>query len=170
MDRNLKCQLCGKKLRVSPNCPCTLGEHLLAQHPDVDLTFYSSLEDLSYWKSYPQKKRDRGSKVLSCRKKSSLKVTKNASNGIYKTTVETWNPSQMKMECPRCQKQDKPCIRSNKNRASRNYLKALCMLSCWPVCFLPFAAKRNNVVELYCKYCRCVIAEYNRATGALLFK
>ncbi|CAH1099839.1 unnamed protein product [Psylliodes chrysocephalus] len=45
MDYYLKCELCGEELQV--NCTCPLGKHLLEHHPDVDLTFFSSYEDLT---------------------------------------------------------------------------------------------------------------------------
>ncbi|CAG9836612.1 unnamed protein product [Diabrotica balteata] len=139
MDHHLKCQLCGEKLQVTSNCLCTLGEHLLAKHPDVELTFFTSLENLLSWKL------DLGEKAR----------------------VETWKPAQLELACPQCRKKGQPSMRRHKNKFTNTSLGAFCMLSCWPACFLPFIVQKKSIVELYCKNCGTFLGEYNRATGTL---
>ncbi|CAG9836613.1 unnamed protein product [Diabrotica balteata] len=170
MDHHLKCQLCGEKLQVTSNCLCTLGEHLLAKHPDVELTFFTSLENLLSWKlDLGEKARECNRKVISCRKLSAVKITKSSRSGSggYKTTVETWKPAQLELACPQCRKKGQPSMRRHKNKFTNTSLGAFCMLSCWPACFLPFIVQKKSIVELYCKNCGTFLGEYNRATGTL---
>ncbi|XP_060535421.1 uncharacterized protein LOC132707542 [Cylas formicarius] len=115
MDQ-LTCQICGDKLAFNPECPCSLGEHLLSRHPELEMAHFSR-EDLFCRCSSERIPQDHAPK-----KKPSPSVrfrTKSRSGqALFKTTVETWRPGPRMVTCPQCNYLERPCIRKQRNRVS----------------------------------------------------
>ncbi|XP_018566490.1 lipopolysaccharide-induced tumor necrosis factor-alpha factor homolog [Anoplophora glabripennis] len=161
MERYLICQICGEKLPFDPVCTCTLGEHLVKNHPDAEMTHFI-VEDTS---------------LCGCGRESTssssegLYSTADAAVGnksaVFKTTIETWKPGPLNVICPLCGKEDRPCIRKQRNKVAYTQFGALCMVTCWPICFLPFLMSQSSTIHLYCRHCGALIGEYNRQTGTL---
>ncbi|XP_030766133.1 lipopolysaccharide-induced tumor necrosis factor-alpha factor-like [Sitophilus oryzae] len=86
---------------------------------------------------------------------------------VYKTTVETWKPGPLRVTCPRCKYVDRPCVRQKRNRVAYSPIGALCLLVCWPVCFLPFLMSEGSQIQLFCKRCGAFLGEYDRKTGQM---
>ncbi|KAG5892930.1 hypothetical protein JTB14_006244 [Gonioctena quinquepunctata] len=170
MEYNLKCQLCGKEICVTPETPSALGEHLLQNHPDVELTFFSCEEDGD--SKAKCCKRHSKRKVHKVRKLSKMSTSIHRSvparkKNIYKTTVETWGSGPFKVICPKCKRKARPCIRKQKNKVAHTCLGAFFMMTCWPICFLPFLLPNAGSVDFFCRHCGTYLGEYNKATGTL---
>ncbi|KAJ8970702.1 hypothetical protein NQ317_000600 [Molorchus minor] len=89
-------------------------------------------------------------------------TTKKADN-----RVETWKPGPVEVTCPECCYTGRPCIRKQRNKVAYSSFGALCMLTCWPLCFLPFLMPEGSKIHLYCKNCGTFLGEYSRKTGEL---
>ncbi|KAJ8956988.1 hypothetical protein NQ318_012153, partial [Aromia moschata] len=167
----LKCQICGEKLTFNPYCPCSLGEHLIKKHPELRMTHFS-IENTTTCscctcveETNNKFKGPASAKMGGCPPKRGKPPDNKG--GVYKTTVETWRPGPLKVTCPVCNQEDRPCIRKQRNKVAYSSLGALCMLSCWPLCFLPFLMPGGSKIQLYCKHCGTYLGEYNRKTGQL---
>ncbi|XP_050300910.1 uncharacterized protein LOC126739323 isoform X3 [Anthonomus grandis grandis] len=153
----LICQICGEKFKFNPECPCTLGEHLIQKHPNLAMTHFSGNDFCCCGSTSSSKKFPVCPKTglrCSCpdvRAKSQDKFGK--SKCIFKTSVETWRPGPLRVTCPHCSAIDRPCIRRQRNRVAYSPLGALCLLVCWPVCFLPFLMPESSQIQLFCKKC-----------------
>ncbi|VEN37502.1 unnamed protein product [Callosobruchus maculatus] len=110
----------------------------------------------------------------SCSRSNCPEFNNRSSNGLnkgahaFRTTVESWNSSTLKVKCPKCNVTDRPCIRKQKNKIATSSVGAFCMNTCWPICFMPFLMPQSSTLDLYCKHCGFFMGEYNRATGKLL--
>ncbi|KAJ8925112.1 hypothetical protein NQ315_001293, partial [Exocentrus adspersus] len=191
-ERYLICQLCGDKLPFNPICTCSLGEHLVKKHPGVDMTHFV-VEDSSFCDCDSDSVQGKstntstiivqecfvgvessamastaGGGSLSSRSRLMGLCKRRADNKeMFKTTVETWKPGPMRIICPACGKEDRPCIRKQRNKVAYTQLGAMCMVSCWPICFLPFLMPQASDIHLYCKHCGAFVGEYDRKTGNL---
>ncbi|KAH1002346.1 uncharacterized protein LOC109535911 [Dendroctonus ponderosae] len=167
MDASLVCQICGEKLAFNPECPCTLGEHLIRKHPNVEMTHFST-EDLCCCSSSSKKLPPCPRTGLPCScetfAKPKIQLTPKC---VFKTTVETWKPGPLRVMCPQCANLDRPCIRRQRNRVAYSPLGALCLLVCWPVCFLPFLMPQSSQIQLFCKQCGAFLGEYDRKSGRM---
>ncbi|XP_023024470.2 uncharacterized protein, partial [Leptinotarsa decemlineata] len=145
--------------------PLRVGEHLLEHHPDEELTFFSCEEDESEKSrkccKCPSKTKK---KIIKVRNLNRLSISKRS---LFKTTVETWKPGPVKVICPKCKINDRPCIRKQRNKVAYTALGAFFILTCWPLCFIPFLMPKGSTVDLFCKHCGNYLGEYNRATGSL---
>ncbi|CAH1170274.1 unnamed protein product [Phaedon cochleariae] len=166
MEYQLKCQLCGEQFNVNPKCPHPLGEHLLKKHPGIELTFFTIEDDCDTKCCKCNRKKTSRNKCLFKIPSKSIVPPKKRSS-IFKTTVESWKPGPVKIICPKCRRKDRPCIRKQRNKVAYSSLGAFCMLTCWPICFLPFLIPNGSVLELFCKHCGTLLGEYDRKTGTI---
>ncbi|CAG9769903.1 unnamed protein product [Ceutorhynchus assimilis] len=167
MDAYLICQICGEKLSFNPECPCTLGEHLIRKHPRVEMTHFSNdnfcVCSSNSSKQKLKKKCPKSDLPCDCTyfEKPRRKTC------IFKTSVETWKPGPLRVSCPHCGALARPCIRRQRNRVAYSPLGAFCLLVCWPVCFLPFLMPESSQIQLFCKECGAFLGEYDRKSGRM---
>ncbi|CAH1986167.1 unnamed protein product [Acanthoscelides obtectus] len=86
----------------------------------------------------------------------------------FKTTVESWSSSTLKVKCPKCSVTDRPRIRRQKIKVATSPVGAFCLNACWPICFMPFLMSKPSTLDIYCRHCGFFMGEYDRATGRLL--
>ncbi|KAF7267725.1 uncharacterized protein LOC143203915 [Rhynchophorus ferrugineus] len=162
MESALVCQICGQKLSFNPGCPCSLGEHMLRKHPHLEMGHFSN-QDICNCCSVSSKNRPLCSRTQLPCLCSSFEKPRKPKPTVFKTTVESWKPGPLRVTCPRCQHLDRPCIRHQRNRISRSALGALCLLLCWPVCFM----SESSRIHLFCRRCHAFMGEYDRKTGRM---
>ncbi|KAL1516819.1 hypothetical protein ABEB36_000671 [Hypothenemus hampei] len=172
MDKCLICQICGKELPFNPKCPCTLGGHMLRKHPQVIMTHFSKENLLcccSSTRSSENKFKHPCPKTgLPCRcaiNEPPPSINKKIRPRCkFETSVETWKPGPLRVICPHCFNIDRPCIRIQRNRVAYSPLGALCLLVCWPICFMPFMMSQTQI-SLFCKKCGAFLGEYDQKSG-----
>ncbi|EFA00248.1 hypothetical protein TcasGA2_TC003077 [Tribolium castaneum] len=143
---------------------CTLGEHLLKNHPEVSMTHFvmENCEDLSNSKTSNKSKhrRSNASEIL--------KRTNKRNNNLYKTTVESWCPGSRPLQCPKCGNTDQPYIRKQRNKIAYNSLGAFFLLGCWPLCFLPMLMCGGTNTIICCRKCGYCFGTYDKKKGKLI--
>nr|CAH7724407.1 unnamed protein product [Callosobruchus chinensis] len=170
MGTYLRCAICGLKIPVDSHCMCPLGDHFIQEHPEAGVNFYTNDKEI---KEIARKEMDIQERK-SCSRANCPEYNNRSSNELnkdahaFRTTVESWNSSTLKVRCPKCNVTDKPCIRKQKNKLATSPVGAFFMNTCWPICFMPFLMPHSSTLDLYCKHCGFFMGEYNRATGKLL--
>ncbi|KAK4877624.1 hypothetical protein RN001_010130 [Aquatica leii] len=46
-------------------------------------------------------------------------------------------------------------------------LGAICLLGCWPLCFLPFMLGGSNIMNIHCKGCGQYLGTFDRKSGRM---
>ncbi|XP_043591653.1 uncharacterized protein LOC122571663 isoform X1 [Bombus pyrosoma] len=67
--------------------------------------------------------------------------------------VDTWKSHDEKKLCPRCQKEAIPTLHARGDKLTTSHIGALCLLGCWPLCFVPLIMKRSKKVRMICPLC-----------------
>ncbi|XP_066249089.1 uncharacterized protein [Euwallacea similis] len=169
MDTSLYCQICGETFSFNPECLQTLGEHLLLKHPNVEVIHFFNNNLCHCHSSSSGNNLSTGPRTSMPCKFQSLHKPKDrlTSKCFFKTTVETWKPGPLKVVCPYCSALDRPCIHRQRNKVAYSPIGALCLLVCWPVCFMPFLMPESSQIQLFCKKCGAFLGEYDRKTGRM---
>nr|XP_012135939.1 PREDICTED: lipopolysaccharide-induced tumor necrosis factor-alpha factor isoform X1 [Megachile rotundata] len=68
-------------------------------------------------------------------------------------TVDTWKSHSEKKLCPRCKKEAVPTLHARGDKLTTSHIGALCLLGCWPLCFVPLMMKRAKKVRMICPLC-----------------
>ncbi|KAH8233076.1 hypothetical protein KR026_003880 [Drosophila bipectinata] len=84
----------------------------------------------------------------------------------YKTTINRWTPTDGFIFCPRCGCCRRPLVKSSSEMVSTGCCVA-CIVSCWPLCFLPCLLSPDNREYLYCSNCRAFLGLYDRETNCV---
>ncbi|XP_058455211.1 uncharacterized protein LOC131432743 [Malaya genurostris] len=82
-------------------------------------------------------------------------------NMLYKTTVASWRPARARLICQRCGQSRYPTIRSSANRYAKSTYGAVCIMSCWPFCFLPCLFTAPTKHHLHCSSCGAYLGVYD---------
>ncbi|XP_044269987.1 uncharacterized protein LOC123014778 isoform X2 [Tribolium madens] len=163
------CRICGNSIVCKDGNMCTLGEHLLKNHPEISMTHFvmENCEDVSNSKT--------SNKTSAVLKKTSelLKGCKTNGNNkrnknLYKTTVESWRPGSKSIQCPKCGNTDQPYIRKQRNKVAYNSLGAFFLLGCWPLCFLPMLMCGGTNTIICCRKCGYCFGTYDKKKGKLI--
>ncbi|XP_043591654.1 uncharacterized protein LOC122571663 isoform X2 [Bombus pyrosoma] len=67
--------------------------------------------------------------------------------------LDTWKSHDEKKLCPRCQKEAIPTLHARGDKLTTSHIGALCLLGCWPLCFVPLIMKRSKKVRMICPLC-----------------
>ncbi|XP_054738755.1 uncharacterized protein LOC129244885 isoform X1 [Anastrepha obliqua] len=86
---------------------------------------------------------------------------------LYRTSIEKWRPANGTLFCPNCGANRRPLIRTQTERSSSNSCCAVCILGCWPFCFLPFLVPSDNKEYLHCSNCKAFLGLYDRANNCV---
>ncbi|XP_017474758.1 PREDICTED: uncharacterized protein LOC108365273 [Rhagoletis zephyria] len=86
---------------------------------------------------------------------------------LYRTSIEKWRPATGTIYCPKCGANRRPLIRTQTERSSNNSCCAVCILGCWPFCFLPFLLPNDNKEYLHCSNCKTFLGLYDRANNCV---
>ncbi|KAB0796001.1 hypothetical protein PPYR_10062 [Photinus pyralis] len=141
-----KCRLCGDALLYTPSKVANLGEHLYCGHSKASLTNFSIEHATSL---------------------SNSSLDSSITKRMYKTTVETWKPGIAVLTCPSCGKTGHPIVRKQQNKITHSSLGAICLLGCWPLCFLPFMLGGSNTMNIHCKFCGQYLGTFDRKSGRM---
>ncbi|KAF5278104.1 hypothetical protein FQR65_LT03620 [Abscondita terminalis] len=144
MGSVVKCRLCGDSVSYTSSQVAQLGEHLFKTHPKQSVANFTL---------------DNG--------KSTESLTASEKYRMYKTTVETWKPGISVLSCPACGKTGRPIVRKQQNKIAHSSVGAICLLGCWPLCFLPFMLGGSNVMNIHCKFCGQYLGTFDRKTGRM---
>ncbi|XP_022907863.1 uncharacterized protein [Onthophagus taurus] len=157
-----KCQICGEQLCYKPDDVNAFGRHLLEKHHEEPITHFS-------FGGIPQTENKNvcECKCEHCSCSCNTDKRKRGHKKAYKTTVESWKQGAVAQECPNCGKVGLPLIRKQRNKVSRNSFGTLCLVGCWPLCFLPFLLGGSDVMYLFCQECGYFLGTYNRKDGRI---
>ncbi|CAH1986168.1 unnamed protein product [Acanthoscelides obtectus] len=141
-----------------------MGDHFIQEHPDAGVNFYTNDKEI-------QDREVR--KRVSCSRANCPELNNKTYNDLhiptsFKTTVESWSSSTLKVKCPKCSVTDRPRIRRQKIKVATSPVGAFCLNACWPICFMPFLMSKPSTLDIYCRHCGFFMGEYDRATGRLL--
>ncbi|GJQ70751.1 hypothetical protein Trydic_g683 [Trypoxylus dichotomus] len=149
-----KCKICGEQLSYEPDDITAFGKHLIEKHNEQITHF--------------QFTGNGAPEVCECGCTCGCNCkTKKISKKAYKTTVETWRQGVIPQECPNCGMTGHPLIRKQRNKVSRNSFGTLCLVGCWPLCFLPFLLSGSDTMYLFCQECGYFLGTYDRKTGRI---
>ncbi|XP_024944059.1 uncharacterized protein LOC107271064 isoform X2 [Cephus cinctus] len=72
---------------------------------------------------------------------------------IFSTKVETWKWHSRRLLCPSCNQESAPLISVKQHKFTSSHLGALCLLGCWPLCFMPLTTSRDKRTRMVCPVC-----------------
>ncbi|XP_055838912.1 uncharacterized protein LOC129906942 [Episyrphus balteatus] len=81
---------------------------------------------------------------------------------MYKTSIEKWRPAKGMIYCPKCGAHKKPIIKSRSEKLSYSTVGAACILTCWPLCFLPCFFQGPSRDYLHCAECHNFLGMYDK--------
>ncbi|KAH8400927.1 hypothetical protein KR009_001826, partial [Drosophila setifemur] len=84
----------------------------------------------------------------------------------YKASIERWAPTEGLIFCPSCGCSRRPMVKAASELVNTGCCAA-CVISCWPLCFLPCLLSPENREYLYCSNCRCFLGIYDRDTNCV---
>ncbi|KXJ83840.1 hypothetical protein RP20_CCG027813 [Aedes albopictus] len=79
----------------------------------------------------------------------------------YRTTVETWRPGGMRIQCPACGRSRIPVVRAPSEHESSSSMWSSFLMCCWPFWCLPCCFPRPKREYLYCSGCDAYLAMYD---------
>ncbi|KAI8038511.1 uncharacterized protein LOC128254573 [Drosophila gunungcola] len=79
----------------------------------------------------------------------------------YRASIERWAPVEGRIFCPCCACSRRPLIKAATEIMDSGCC-ASCLLTCWPLCFLPCLQSADNREYLYCSNCRTFLGIYDR--------
>ncbi|XP_063911443.1 uncharacterized protein LOC135128464 [Zophobas morio] len=179
MECTATCRICGVKISCKDGNLFSLGEHLLSNHPEIDINHYimencEGLGDSRTGTKGQKKNLNKCSLASSLLKKSStfIKSRRRALGGdkknLYKTTIESWRPGVNQLTCPKCGNAEQPYIRKQRNKVAYNSLGAFFLLGCWPLCFLPMLMSGGSNTIICCRKCGYCFGTYDKKKGKLI--
>ncbi|XP_033252050.1 uncharacterized protein LOC117191242 [Drosophila miranda] len=80
----------------------------------------------------------------------------------YRASIEHWSPLDGVIYCPSCSCNRRPLIKSRTEVITNHGCAASCVISCWPLCFLPCLLPPENREYLYCSNCKTFLGIYDR--------
>ncbi|XP_076672083.1 uncharacterized protein LOC143371100 [Andrena cerasifolii] len=95
-----------------------------------------------------------------CSVRTSCNTGKSEPRKVYATRVDTWKSHNEKKVCPRCQNEAVPTLHARGDKLTTSHIGALCLLGCWPLCFVPLMMKRAKKVRMICPMCGYVYGSF----------
>lgn len=92
--------------------------------------------------------------------------TEQVRQGRYKASIERWVPTDGFIYCPRCGCSRRPLVKAA-SEIGNSGCCAACIVSCWPLCFLPCLLSPDNREYLYCMNCRTFLGIYDRENNCI---
>ncbi|XP_076397459.1 uncharacterized protein LOC105661910 isoform X2 [Megachile rotundata] len=150
------CPVCDK--RVSDRGRDTYGllNHIREFHPKRSNQYLIQIfsRNRTSFAKYQEKESRAASKQLTS--KGSVRTgnsRKSEPRKVYATRVDTWKSHSEKKLCPRCKKEAVPTLHARGDKLTTSHIGALCLLGCWPLCFVPLMMKRAKKVRMICPLC-----------------
>ncbi|XP_076647573.1 uncharacterized protein LOC143356072 [Halictus rubicundus] len=144
------CPVCDKRVSDKREDTCTLLAHIRKSHPKRSCQYL------------PQKLRKPSKRTTS--KNSSVtgdsSIRTNEARKVYATRVDTWKSHNEKKVCPQCKKEAVPTLHARGDKLTTSHIGALCLLGCWPLCFVPLMMKRAKKVRMICPLCGYVYGSF----------
>ncbi|SPP72872.1 uncharacterized protein LOC117582235 [Drosophila guanche] len=88
--------------------------------------------------------------------------TPNGRRQCYRASIERWIPVDGCLYCPSCGTSRRPVVKSRTEVITSTGCAASCVISCWPLCFLPCLVPPENREYLYCSNCKTFLGIYDR--------
>lgn len=86
---------------------------------------------------------------------------------VYATRVDTWKSHNEKKICPRCLNEAVPTLHARGDKLTTSHIGALCLLGCWPLCFVPLIMKRAKKVRMFCPLCGYMYGSFQYKNAGL---
>ncbi|XP_017755227.1 PREDICTED: uncharacterized protein LOC108547288 [Eufriesea mexicana] len=139
------CPVCDKRVSSKGKDTNGLLAHIRKSHPKHS-SYYLSQEE----------KETKATPVTTdpnCTYNTDCNTRKTEPKKIYATRVDTWKSHNEKKTCPRCRKEAVPTLHARGDKLTTSHVGALCLLGCWPLCFVPLIMKRARKVRMICPLC-----------------
>ncbi|CAL7933674.1 unnamed protein product [Xylocopa violacea] len=139
------CPVCDKRVSDKGKDTNGLLAHIRKSHPKRSSQYLSWEEE----KSKVTAKRT-ASKYFG---RAGRNVKKDEPRKVYATRVDTWKSHNEQKVCPRCQNKAVPTLHTRGDKLTTSHIGALCLLGCWPLCFVPLIMRRAKKVRMICPLC-----------------
>ncbi|XP_031847015.1 uncharacterized protein LOC116433254 [Nomia melanderi] len=154
------CPVCDKRVSDKGEDTCTLLAHIRKSHPKRSRHCSVQGEE--------EESRKPSNRITS---KSSVRTDGNVKTSeprkVYATRVDTWKAHNEKKVCPQCKKETVPTLHARGDKLTTSHIGALCLLGCWPLCFVPLMMKRAKKVRMICPLCGYVYGSYQYKNAGL---
>ncbi|XP_033324565.1 uncharacterized protein LOC117219490 [Megalopta genalis] len=147
------CPVCDKRVSDKGEDTCTLLAHIRKSHPKRSCQYLPECE-----KEVSKKSSKRVSSKNSVRTGSNVRT--NEPKKVYATRVDTWKSHNEMKICPKCKKEAVPTLHARGDKLTTSHIGALCLLGCWPLCFVPLMMKRAKKVRMICPLCGYVYGSF----------
>ncbi|XP_017794502.1 PREDICTED: uncharacterized protein LOC108576093 [Habropoda laboriosa] len=138
------CPVCDKRLSDKERDTYGLLKHIRKSHPKQCKQYLCQEEE-------PRKTSKQIVSMYSQKKECSSR--KNEPRKVYATRVDTWKSHNEKKVCPRCRREAVPTLHARGDKLTTSHIGALCLLGCWPLCFVPLMMKRAKKFRMICPLC-----------------
>ncbi|XP_076622940.1 uncharacterized protein LOC143342693 [Colletes latitarsis] len=137
------CPVCDKRVSDKGEDTYELLAHIRKSHPKRSSQYL------------PQKQESRVTKRATSKSSAATdcNAKKNEQRKVYATRVDTWKSHNEKKLCPQCHKEAIPTLHARGDTVTTSHIGALCLLGCWPLCFVPLMMKRAKKVRMICPLC-----------------
>ncbi|XP_022233152.2 uncharacterized protein LOC111081405 [Drosophila obscura] len=135
------------------------AERYIAKHPSSGLSGGSKAEG-SEKQSGSGKQRE--CEAAKAKANAKAKAKANNRRQCYRASIERWTPVDGSIYCPSCGCNRRPVVKSRTEVITSHGCAASCVISCWPLCFLPCLVPPENREYLYCCNCKSFLGIYDR--------
>ncbi|XP_068967617.1 uncharacterized protein [Bombus flavifrons] len=147
------CPVCDKRVSNRGKDTSGLLAHIRKSHPKRSNQYL--IQETEESKVTPKQ-----TSVSKCIDTTDSNTRKTEQRKIYATRVDTWKSHDEKKLCPRCQKEAIPTLHARGDKLTTSHIGALCLLGCWPLCFVPLIMKRSKKVRMICPLCGYIYGSF----------
>ncbi|XP_054010887.1 uncharacterized protein LOC128893719 [Hylaeus anthracinus] len=153
------CPVCDRRVSEKGGDTYGLLAHIRESHPKSSRQYFPQEE---------KKEESRAtSKRLTPKSAARTCAKKNEPKKVYATRVDTWKSHNETKLCPRCQKEAVPTLHARGDKLTTSHIGALCLLGCWPLCFVPLMMKRAKKVRMICPLCGYTYGSFQYENASL---
>ncbi|XP_034185373.1 uncharacterized protein LOC117606694 [Osmia lignaria lignaria] len=145
------CPVCDKRVSDKGRDTYGLLAHIREFHPKHSNQFFTQEKES---RTVSKQTTSKGSLRTGCTNR------KSEPRKVYATRVDTWKSHNEKKLCPRCKKEAVPTLHARGDKLTTSHIGALCLLGCWPLCFVPLMMKRAKKVRMICPLCGYMYGSY----------
>ncbi|XP_076170778.1 uncharacterized protein LOC143148369 [Ptiloglossa arizonensis] len=155
------CPICDKRVSDKGGDTYGLLEHIRKSHPK------SSSKYLPQLIQYQEEEKEESTFKPTSKSRIGCNSRKNEPKKVYATRVDTWKLHDKRKLCPRCQKEAVPTLHTRGDKLTTSHIGALCLLGCWPLCFVPLMMKRAKKVRMICPLCGYTFGSFEYKNAGL---
>ncbi|KAK9309312.1 hypothetical protein QLX08_001047 [Tetragonisca angustula] len=140
------CPVCDKRVSDKGRDTNGLLAHIRTFHPKRSNQYFPQVTEES-------KAASKQTSASNCIDDTDRNTRKSEQRKIYATRVDTWKSHNERKICPRCKKEAIPTLHARGDKLTTSHIGALCLLGCWPLCFVPLIMRRAKKVRMICPLC-----------------